>query len=277
MSSVGTLISGKRERAVDILDVGVDPLTMDELLELVDECIASREQLLLGVVNAAKVVNARRDRKLRQSLEQASLVLADGVPIIWLSKLMGTSLPERIAGIDLMYKLLERSCQMRYGVYFLGAKPDVVERVVKLVRSNYPGLRVAGFRDGYFDKTDEKEVSEGIKKSGADILFIGISSPKKEKFLEEWRDYMSVPICHGVGGSFDILAGVTKRAPVWMQKCGLEWFYRFVQEPRRMWKRYLVTNTIFIKLGFKAIIRARLKAVFRKHLFKPASSTREPE
>lgn len=276
MSSVSTLISGKRERAVDILDVGVDPLTMDELLVLVDECIASREQLLLGVVNAAKVVNARRDPKLRRSLEQASLVLADGVPIIWLSKLMGTALPERIAGIDLMYKLLRRSCEMRYGVYFLGAKPDVVGRVVKVVRSNYPGLRVAGFRDGYFDKTDGKEVAEGIKKSGADILFIGISSPKKEKFLEKWRDYMSVPICHGVGGSFDILAGVTKRAPVWMQKCGLEWFYRFVQEPRRMWKRYLVTNTIFIKLGCEAIIRARLKAVFRKYLFKPASSTREP-
>ena len=264
MSPSTSIISNRPEKIVDILGLPVNSLTMAELLQLAEQRISSRRQLLIGVVNAAKVVNARRDRRLRQSLEQADIILADGVPIVWLSRLMGFGLPERVAGIDIMHRLLERSYEENYSVYLLGAKPEVVRKVVEFVRSNYPSLRIAGFRDGYFDKAEEKEVAEEIRASCADILFVAMSSPKKENFLEKWYEFMLVPVCHGVGGSFDIVAGVTKRAPVWMQKCGLEWLYRVIQEPGRMWKRYLVTNTIFIKLGLGAILRARFGRLFGK-------------
>ncbi len=251
-------IDAEKIDVVEILGLPVHQLTMEEVLMLCERHIVLRRQLLLSVVNAAKVVNAQRDRTLRQSLKQADLILADGMPIVWLSKLLGKALPERVAGIDLMYRLIERACKNGYGVYFLGAKPDVVAKVAKHVTSRYPGVRIAGFRDGYFDESQEKIVAEQIRVSKADILFVAMSSPKKENFLQKWHRYMLVPVCHGVGGSFDVMAGVSKRAPVWMQKSGLEWFYRLAQEPQRMWKRYLVTNTMFLALGLQAIVKNRI-------------------
>jgi N-acetylglucosaminyldiphosphoundecaprenol N-acetyl-beta-D-mannosaminyltransferase len=264
MSASEKVVSNKSKGVVHILGLPVTPLTMEELLLQADRCIASRGQMLLGVVNAAKVVNARRNPYLRQSLKRADIIVADGAPIVWLSRLMGTSIPERVAGIDIMYRLLERSCEKNYSVYFLGAEPDVVKKVVELVRSNFHGLRIAGFRDGYFDTSEEKQIAEDIRNSGADILFVAISSPRKEAFLEKWHHFMLVPVCHGVGGSFDVLAGVTKRAPLWMQGCGLEWLYRVIQEPRRLWKRYLVTNIIFITISLEAVVRARCCRLFRR-------------
>ncbi len=251
-------INAKKINAVEILGLPVHQLTMEGVLALCDEHIVSRRQLLLGVVNAAKVVNARRNPHLRRSLEQADIVLADGVPIVWLSRLLGKALPERVTGIDLMCGLLERACRNSYSVYLLGARPHVVTKVVEHINLEYPGARIAGFRDGYFDESQEQYVAEHIRESKADILFVAMSSPKKENFLQKWQQHMLVPVCHGVGGSFDVLAGVARRAPVWMQKSGLEWFYRFAQEPQRMWKRYLVTNTIFISLGLQAIVKARI-------------------
>ena len=243
---------------VNILGLTVNRITMTELLGVANDCIASRKKLLLGVVNVAKVVNARKDEKLRQSLEEADLIVADGLPIVWLSKLLGDPLPGRIAGIDLMYELLREADQKNYGIYFLGAKAEVVQAVVDKVKREYPGVRVAGFRDGYFNDQQEKAIAEDIRDSNADIIFVAISPPKKEIFLRKWGQVMNVPICHGVGGSFDVFTGVTKRAPLWMQNNGLEWFYRFMQEPRRMWKRYLITNTIFVKMCFSEVLRVRL-------------------
>ncbi len=248
----------KKINAVEILGLPVHQLTMEEVLALCEKHIVSRRQLLLGVVNAAKVVNAQKDPNLHQSLRQADLILADGMPIVWLSKLLGKALPERVAGIDLMYGLIERACINGYGVYFLGARPDVVAKVAEHVASKYPGVRIAGFKDGYFGESQEEIVAEQIRASKADILFVAMNSPKKENFLRKWHRYMLVPVCHGVGGSFDVMAGAAKRAPVWMQKSGLEWFYRLAQEPQKMWKRYLVTNTMFLALGLQAIVKNKI-------------------
>ena len=257
MAYSSNTILDNTKSAINILGLPVNPLEMNEVVRLADTHIKHHEQLLLGVVNAAKIVNAQKDPNLRQSLLETNLILADGLPVVWLSKLMGTPLPERVAGIDIMYKLLECSCENNYSVYFLGAKAEVVKKVVEFVRRNYPGVRIAGFRDGYFNENDGKKVAEEIKGSNADILFVAMSSPHKENFLRKWFKFMNVPVCHGGGGSFDVVAGVTKRAPLWMQKCGLEWLYRVIQEPLRMGKRYLVTNTIFIKMSLKVIIQAR--------------------
>jgi N-acetylglucosaminyldiphosphoundecaprenol N-acetyl-beta-D-mannosaminyltransferase len=258
MKTINSQITKKRAERVDILGIAVDKMTMQDVLDRADESIASRRQILLGVVNVAKVVNARKDGRLRKSIEQADFVLADGLPIVWLSRALGRALPARVAGIDVMYELLKMANKKHWRVYFLGAKPDVLAKFIENVRRDYPGVQIAGYRDGYFTEAQEEDAAIDIKNSNADILFVGISPPKKENFLGRWNKYMNVPFCHGVGGSFDVLAGVTKRAPVWMQKSGLEWFYRIIQEPQRMWKRYLVTNVIFIMLSMREVIRARL-------------------
>jgi N-acetylglucosaminyldiphosphoundecaprenol N-acetyl-beta-D-mannosaminyltransferase len=245
-------------KKVDILGIPVNAFTMEDLLGVIDARIASRKRLLMGVVNAAKIVNARKNAELMRSVKQADLVLADGAPVVWLSHMLGTPLPQRLAGIDIMYRMLERASKQHFRVYFLGAKTEVVQRVVAVSASRYPNLVVAGYKDGYFSNGEDKAVAQTIKESRADILFVAMPSPQKENFLAKWFDFMDVPVCHGVGGSFDVMAGFTKRAPLWMQNCGLEWFYRLIQEPRRMWKRYMITNTIFIFLSIIEIIRVRV-------------------
>lgn len=257
---------------VKLLGINVFALRIDNVLDIANEHITNREKLSIGVVNVAKVVNAQKNQELRAALGEADLVLADGAPIVWLSRILGTPLPERVAGIDIMYKLLQEANEKHYRVYFLGAKPEVLQKVIRNVQRDYLGIRIAGYKDGYFDKGQEQSVAESICSSEADILFVAISSPKKEIFLRRWRSFINVPICHGVGGSFDVLAGVTQRAPLWIQKCGMEWFHRLIQEPRRMWKRYLFTNAIFIKLSLEAIIRARVKRLFCRLTLKPGSN-----
>jgi N-acetylglucosaminyldiphosphoundecaprenol N-acetyl-beta-D-mannosaminyltransferase len=249
---------------VNILGVDVCKMRMDEVLDLCDRHISQKRPLLLGVVNVAKVVNCRHDAELRRSVEEADVVVADGQPLVWLSRLMGDPLPERVAGIDIMLRLLQRGAERGYGVYFLGARDEVVRQVVETVQRQFPGVRIAGYRDGYFRPDEDQAVAQAIRDSGADILFVAMSSPRKENFLRQRRDYMQVPVCHGVGGSFDVVAGTTKRAPAWMQRVGLEWFYRVIQEPRRMWKRYLVTNTIFVFLSIHAVLQARFKQIFSR-------------
>ena len=252
LSNIGT---------VNILGIDVYAMRMNEVMELCEESICNRTSLMLGVLNVAKAVNSRKDKDLRNSLDDADVVLADGKGIVWLSRLMGESLPERVAGIDIMYCLLEKANERHYSVYFLGAKDEVVSKVVAFVKETYSGVRIAGYRDGYFDKNEEDFIVDDIYKNNTDILFVAIPSPKKENFLSRWREKLNVPVCHGVGGSFDVVAGITKRAPVWIQNCGMEWFFRLVQEPHRMWKRYLVTNTIFSFLSLKEIFRARFKEI----------------
>jgi N-acetylglucosaminyldiphosphoundecaprenol N-acetyl-beta-D-mannosaminyltransferase len=264
-------------RRVNLFGTEVCALNMDEVLSVCESCVCNKTPLLLGVVNVAKLVNCRKNTVLRESLGQADIILADGLPIVWLSKLIGDPLPERVAGIDIMYNLLEKACARNYSVYFLGAKPEVVKKAVEVIKASYPGLRLAGYRDGYFDEFEERGIAEQIKKSSADILFVAMSSPKKEIFLRKWRDYMNVSVCHGVGGSFDVVAGITKRAPFWMQKCGMEWFYRLIQEPRKMWRRYLTTNAVFIKMALEAIVRANFSGTAGESGIGTTSSDRREE
>jgi len=249
---------GIEPKTVDILGIAVSAFTMNELLGIIDASVVSRQPLLLGVVNAAKIVNARKDAELMHSLKQADIVVADGAPVVWLSRLLGAPLPQRMAGIDVMYRILEKASERQYSVYFLGAKPEVLQRVVEIITRQYPRAIIAGYSDGYFSDSEAESVAQDIKSSRADILLVAMPSPHKENFLAKWYDFIQVPVCHGVGGSFDVMAGVTKRAPLWMQKSGLEWLFRTIQEPRRMWKRYLVTNTLFIWLSLLEILRHRL-------------------
>lgn len=243
--------------------VRVDKVSMDDTLEACENFIRSRVPHQLVVINVAKMVKARADQKLRRIINDADWVGADGMPLVWLSKYLGDPIPGRVNGTDLMEKLVELAARQGYSIYFLGAKPEVVRKVVRVYTTKYPSLKVAGYRDGYFTPEQEEQVAEDISASHADIIFLAFGSPKKEKFVGQWLYKMNVPVVHGVGGSFDVVAGVTKRAPRWMQNWGLEWLYRFIQEPRRMWKRYLVTNTVFaLMVGaetFRRTLRVRVQ------------------
>jgi N-acetylglucosaminyldiphosphoundecaprenol N-acetyl-beta-D-mannosaminyltransferase len=170
----------------------------------------------------------------------------------------GQSIPERVTGVDLMHRLLQAAGDHKLRVYFLGAKPDVVKTLVERVRAEHPGAEIAGYRDGYFTAADHANIVEEIRASGADMLFVGMPSPFKETWCERYRDQLNVPIIMGVGGSFDVLAGFIKRAPVWAQRWGLEWLWRLLMEPGKLWKRYLTYNSQFIWLAGQEIFARRL-------------------
>lgn len=226
---------------------------MDETVERIAQIIERRRPVQHVVVNVAKLVAAQRDAELRRIIRHCALVNADGQPVVWAARLLGQYLPERVAGIDLMLRLVEEAPRRAWRIYCLGARPEIVAKTVETFRARHPGLQVAGWRDGYFREDEEEDVAREIARCRADILFVAISSPKKERFLAQWLDTMQAPFTMGVGGSFDVVAGKVRRAPRWMQRCGLEWLFRLLSEPRRMWKRYLVTNTVFLWMLLKAL------------------------
>jgi len=236
---------------INILNCPIDKLTMDETINKIDQSIQNKIHLQHVVVNAAKMVHMQKDKELYDSVVSSDIINADGQAVVWASKVLGQPLPERVAGIDLMQNLVKLADEKRYKVFFFGAKEEVVKGVVDKYSAMYSPEIIAGYRNGYFNKEDEESIAREIAESGADILFVAISSPTKEIFLNRYKEVINTPFIMGVGGSFDVVSGKVSRAPLWMQKYALEWFYRFSQEPRRMWKRYLYTNSLFLYLVFK--------------------------
>lgn len=239
------------QNKIKILNCPIDNISMEETLSVIDKSIQNKTNLHHVVVNAAKMVHIQKDKELYDSVVNSDIINADGQAVVWASKFLNQPLPERVSGIDLMENLVQLAYEKQYKVFFFGAKEEVVKGVINKYINIYNNDIIAGYRNGYFDKHDEKAIAKQISESNADILFVAISSPTKEIFLNNYKDIIDTPFIMGVGGSFDVVAGKVKRAPLWMQKYGLEWFYRFLQEPRRMWKRYLYTNSMFLYLVFK--------------------------
>ena len=229
-----------------LFGLAIDAATLDQALSRCEAAIRTRSRVLVGVVNAAKIVNLRKDAKLRDSLLECDMILADGQAVVWASKILSRPLPERVAGIDLFEGLLNLADQKHYSVYLLGATPDVVAALAETIRHRFPDAVIAGWRDGYFADEEAETIAHEITMAHPDMLFLGMASPKKEIFLGRFGASLGVPVLHGVGGSFDVMAGVTQRAPESWQRLGLEWAYRLKQEPGRLWRRYLRTNTRFI-------------------------------
>ena len=245
-------------KRISICNIPVDSLTMQETIGLIDKAIVEHKPIHHVVINAAKVVNAQKDAELKESIVSCDIINADGQAIVWASRFLNRGLPERVAGIDIMANLVKLASQKRYRIFFLGAREEVVKKVVEVYTNMYGEYIIAGYRNGYFKKEEEQEVARQIADSGANILFVAMSSPKKEIFLNTYKDVIKTPFIMGVGGSFDVVSGLVKRAPMWMQKTGLEWFYRVIQEPRRMWKRYLFGNSEFIYL----VLKEKTKQIF---------------
>jgi N-acetylglucosaminyldiphosphoundecaprenol N-acetyl-beta-D-mannosaminyltransferase len=233
----------------------VDPLTMDAALAwCVEACLSRGPARIVLTANASHLVALQDDAALRRAAQAADLVTADGMSLVWAGRLLGHRLPERVAGIDLMTGLLERAPRHGLRVFFLGARPEVLARFVAACRKAYPGLDIAGARDGYFRPEEHDAVVREIAASGADMLFVAMPSPLKDIWCERHRDRFGVRLVMGVGGAFDVLAGVVPRAPRAMQRAGLEWAWRLMLEPRRLWRRYLVGNSRFAALVLRQAV-----------------------
>jgi N-acetylglucosaminyldiphosphoundecaprenol N-acetyl-beta-D-mannosaminyltransferase len=248
------------DKRVVLLGTPIDNLSMTETIDFIAAAIQGGHHLHHTVVNAGKIVAMQRDPQLRESVINADLINADGQGVVWASRVLGKPLKERVAGIDLMEELVRLASRNRYKVFFLGAKEAIVKSVVDHYSKLYSPDIIAGYRNGYFKKEEEPGIARAIAESGANILFVAISSPTKENFLYQNRETLhKVNFIMGVGGSFDVVSGLVKRAPRWMQRAGLEWLYRVGQEPRRMFKRYMVGNARFIALVLKVKFGAHSK------------------
>lgn len=235
-----------------VLGVPVDAVDMRGTLEWVEQRVDTRVSGTHLCVNAANVVRAHDDPEYLAVLERGDLIGSDGQPFVWAARILGHPLPERVAGIDLMEQVLARSREVGWRVYLLGGREHIVSRLAE--RLSAEGVRIAGYRNGYFGPEDETQIWADIRAAETDVVFVGMPTPAKEHFIVDGAAFAGVPVCIGVGGSFDVLAGELRRAPGYLQRLGLEWLFRLAQEPRRLFTRYAVTNTRFLAIVARAML-----------------------
>ena len=238
----------------------IDRLDLEKTVRRSEQLIVHGAPTQHVSINVAKLMALRSDARLREIVAKCELVSADGQGIVWASRLLGDPLPERVAGIDLMHRMLDLAEERGYRVYILGATRDVLEQAVARLSDAHPRLILAGYRDGYFADAEVEEVCEGIREARPQILFVAMTSPRKEYFLGEHGVALGVPFQMGVGGAIDVVAGMTQRAPHRWQRLGLEWLFRLLQEPRRLAPRYARTNATFAVLLARELYRRRLSS-----------------
>lgn len=245
----------------ELLGCPFDRVTMRSAVDqCIEWCLGPRVPRTIITANAGILCMMRRDPELRDACRRGDLIVADGMSVVWTSRLAGVPFPERVAGVDMMGELLKAASAHSLSVYFLGARPQVLAELVARCTRDYPGLRVAGARDGYFGPAEHEGIVAEIRQTGPHMLFVGMPSPFKETWCERHRGALKVPVIMGVGGSFDVHAGYVRRAPGPVQSLGLEWLWRLAMEPRKMWKRYLVTNSVYLWLAAGEILRRRVLA-----------------
>ena len=231
---------------VRFLNTVIDVLDTDETVKLVEKYVQTKTALHLMGVNADKVNEINENEIMKRIVNSCGIINADGASIVMASRYLKKPLPERVAGIDLMEQLIRLSEAKGYTVYLLGAKQVVVAKTAEVLVEKYPKLRIIGFRNGYFQKSEWQEISNELKEKKPDFVFVGITSPIKEYLIEYLQNDGNNSVFMGVGGSFDVISGMIPRAPLWMQKANLEWLFRVIQEPKRLFKRYFFGNLQFI-------------------------------
>jgi len=240
---------------IKFLNTEVDNLTMEESLEAIENIIKKRKPSYIVTPNIDHIVKLEKDEEFRGVYNDADLILTDGMPLIWISKLLGNPIKEKVSGSDLFPKVCELAAKKGYSIFLLGAAEGVAKKAAQNLSNRYNGLKICGTHSpSYGFEKDEKEVSDIIamvRKSKPDILAVGLGAPKQEKFIYKYKEKLNVPISLAIGASIDFEAGNVKRAPRWMQKSGLEWFYRFLKEPKRMFKRYFVDDIKIFKIYLK--------------------------
>ena len=245
----------------DFLGTPVDLLTMRQTVDMAAMAMRSRSKITHVALNVAKLVRMKTDPVLRADVVASDIIGADGTGLLWGARVLGVRIPERVAGIDLMWNVLGECEKNGFRPFFLGATAEVVASAANAAVAAYPKLQMAGIHDGYFGRERTAEIVERINDSRADCLFVGMPTPHKEHFLAKYRQALNVPFVMGVGGSFDVFGGKVSRAPRWMQRSGLEWLFRTMQEPRRLAWRYADTNCRFLLLVAKELLKSRPDAI----------------
>ena len=237
-----------RER-VNVLGVGVDPVNPARAVEIIERWIATRDRQYVCVSGIHGVMESQGDEAIRAIHNRAGLVVPDGMPLVWLSRLHGHGHADRVYGPDLLLDCCRRSVHTGYRHYFYGGGVGVPEQLVRRLQKRFPGLAVAGTFSPPFRPLGPEEdgaVVDRINEARPDIVWVGLSTPKQERWMAEHRDRLEAPVLIGVGAAFDFHAGLKRQAPRWMQRSGLEWLFRLATEPRRLWRRYLRNNPLFV-------------------------------
>jgi N-acetylglucosaminyldiphosphoundecaprenol N-acetyl-beta-D-mannosaminyltransferase len=243
---------------IKIFGLWVAAMDLPQTTTWIQNEIEAGRPVMHADINTFKVVQMEGDAELYTSVAAADIISADGMGIVWAARLLGKKLPDRVTGIDLMLYLVEMAAKSGKSIYLIGAKPEVVAAVVEVFARKHGQGFVKGFRDGYFKMEDSAGIASEIVQSGADLVFVGMNSPRKEIFLYHNRHIMKdIPFCMGVGGSFDVISGNIPRAPIWIQKIGMEWFFRLLQEPGRLLKRYTIDNLRFLGILVKEWMRPK--------------------
>jgi exopolysaccharide biosynthesis WecB/TagA/CpsF family protein len=240
---------------VKLLNIEIDNLTMDEALKEIDTFIIEKKNALVVTPNVDHLVKVENDKEFRKIYNEADLILTDGMPLIWISKFKSIDIKEKISGSDLFPQVCDLASKRSYKLYLLGGKPEASEKAAEKLVEKYPGLNIVGKYSPYYGfEKDVREIEHVIKlinDAKPDILAVGLGAPKQEKFIYNYRHKLQVPVSLAIGASIDFESGLVSRSPVWMQKSGLEWFYRMCKEPKRMIRRYLFDDMKIFKLLFK--------------------------
>jgi len=249
---VATALRIPERASVQVLGVSVDVVQIPEVIAQMQEWIGARERCrYVSVTGMHGVMEAQHDPAFKQVLNAADLVVPDGMPLVWVARLRGHRLKRRVYGPELMLQFCEEAASKGYRHYFYGGAPGVAEKLASVFQTRFPGLRVAGVCSPPFRPLTQEEddgIVAAINRAAPDIVWVGLSTPKQERWMFEHRDRLRVPVLVGVGAAFDINANVKKQAPAWMREHGLEWLFRLLQEPRRLWKRYLIYGSQFVVL-----------------------------
>ncbi len=235
-------------------------LSMSQAIELLEDFIKEKTKpRMVFTPTAELIVRANEDKNLMEIYNRSDILTVDSYVVYYASRLLGVKVPEPVSAARLMLNFLPIADKKNYSIFLLGAKEEIVKKTAENINSQFPNIRIVGWHHGYFKFDEDTEIVNEIKDKKPDVLFVAMSSPLKEKFIAKNLYKMNVPVSIGVGGTFDIIAGKCRLAPPWISKLGLEWFYRLCQEPRRLWKRYLIGNTIFIWLVLKEVIKKYFK------------------
>jgi len=249
-------------KRIRLLGIDIDNIDMEETINRIEDLIKKKKPSLVVTPNVHHINILQKDNEFRKIYKHASIVIPDGIPLLWLSRILGAPLKERVAGSDLLPLFSKIAAEKKYKLFFLGAAPGIAKKAAESLIQKNPGLTITGTYSPYFgfenNEKENKKIVCMIKKCNPDVLFVCLGPPKQEKWSWKYMNKINVPVVICAGAAFDFIALKMKRAPKWMQNCGLEWLHRLFQEPRRLWKRYLIGNTSFILLGIKEIIRIKI-------------------
>src|SRR5438105_11639172 len=243
-------------KQIEILGAFVDRVTLDEAVQRTYEFLTSGLSHQIVTVNVDFVRLAQENREFMEIINRSDLAIADGMPLVWASGWVGDRLPERVTGVELVERCCAVAAEEGYRVFLLGGEDGVAQAAAQVLTGRHPGLQIAGAYSppiGPFSDEEERKMVNMIKQARPHLLFVAFGAPKQDTWIAKHRDELAVPVAIGVGGVFNFLTGRLKRAPMWMQQHGLEWLYRVVQEPRRLWRRYFVMDLpVISRMAFEA-------------------------